>query len=91
MKALLSKQPGPPSTLVIEDIDDPVAKSGEVLVRVNIAALNFFDCLIIEDKYQFNPPRPSSIAGKSYSVAQTFDVNSSRKVILPFLKASNAA
>jgi NADPH2:quinone reductase len=42
MKALLSKQPGPPSTLVVEDIDDPVAGKGEVLVRVTVAALNFF-------------------------------------------------
>lgn len=64
MKALLSKEPGPPSTLVVEEIDEPVAKSGEVLVRVNIAALNFFDCLIIEDKYQYKPPRPFSIAAE---------------------------
>ncbi len=70
MKALLSKQPGPPSTLVIEDIDDPVAKSGEVLVRVNIAALNFFDCLIIEDKYQFKPPRPFSIAAEMAGIVE---------------------
>lgn len=64
MKALLSKQPGPPSTLVVEDIDPPVAKKGDVLVRVKIAALNFFDCLIIEDKYQYKPPRPFSIAAE---------------------------
>jgi NADPH2:quinone reductase len=60
MKAILTHQPGPPSTLVLDDIDRPVAKKGEVLVRVTIAALNFFDCLIIEDKYQFKPPRPFS-------------------------------
>ena len=64
MRALLSHQPGPPSTLVVEEIDKPVAKKGEVLVRVNVAALNFFDCLIIEDKYQFKPPRPFSIAAE---------------------------
>ena len=62
MKALLSKEPGPPSTLVVEDIEAPTAGKGEVLVRVHIAALNFFDCLIIEDKYQFKPQRPFSIA-----------------------------
>ena len=64
MRALLSHQPGPPSTLVVEEIEKPVAKKGEVLVRVNVAALNFFDCLIIEDKYQFKPPRPFSIAAE---------------------------
>ena len=41
MRALLSHQPGPPSTLVVEEIDKPVAKKGEVLVKVNVAALNF--------------------------------------------------
>lgn len=70
MRALLSKQPGPPSTLVLEEIADPVAGKGEVLVRVNIAALNFFDCLIIEDKYQFKPPRPFSIAAEMSGVVE---------------------
>ena len=71
MKALLSKEPGPPSTLVIEDIEAPVAKKGEVLVRVTIAALNFFDCLIIEDKYQFKPPRPFSIAAEMSGIVES--------------------
>ena len=70
MKALLSKEPGPPSTLAVEEIADPVAKKGEVLVRVTIAALNFFDCLIIEDKYQFKPPRPFSIAAEMSGVVE---------------------
>lgn len=64
MKALLSKEPGPPSSLVVEEIDRPDVRKGEVLVRVSIAALNFFDCLIIEDKYQYKPPRPFSIAAE---------------------------
>ena len=64
MKALLSRKPGPPSSLVMGDIDVPTVGSGEVLVRVSIAALNFFDCLIIEDKYQIKPPRPFSIAAE---------------------------
>lgn len=71
MKALLSKEPGPPSTLVVEDIEAPIAKKGEVLVRVTIAALNFFDCLIIEDKYQFKPPRPFSIAAEMSGVVES--------------------
>jgi len=78
MKALLSKQPGPPSTLVIETIDDPVAKGKEVLVRVNIAALNFFDCLIIEDKYQYKPPRPFSIAAEMSGVVEAVGDNVTR-------------
>ena len=70
MKALLSKEPGPPSTLVVEDIEAPTAGKGEVLVRVQIAALNFFDCLIIEDKYQFKPPRPFSIAAEMSGIVE---------------------
>lgn len=71
MKALLSKEPGPPSTLVVEEIDKPEPKKGEVLVKVTIAALNFFDCLIIEDKYQFKPPRPFSIAAEMSGVVES--------------------
>lgn len=70
MKAVLSKEPGGPSTLVIEDIAKPEPKKGEVLVRVKIAALNFFDCLIIEDKYQLRPPRPFSIAAEMSGVVE---------------------
>ncbi|MEO0547167.1 MAG: NADPH:quinone oxidoreductase family protein [Pseudomonadota bacterium] len=71
MKALLSKEPGPPSTMVVEQIEKPTPKPFEVLVKVNIAALNFFDCLIIEDKYQFKPPRPFSIAAEMSGVVET--------------------
>ncbi len=78
MKALLSKNPGPPSSLVIEEIDDPVARKGQVLVRVNIAALNFFDCLIIEDKYQFKPPRPFSIAAEMSGIVENVGEGVSR-------------
>jgi len=39
-------------------------------VRVTIAALNFFDCLIIEDKYQIKPPRPFSIAAEMSGVVE---------------------
>lgn len=70
MKALLSKEPGPPSTMVVELIEKPTPKPFEVLVKVNIAALNFFDCLIIEDKYQIKPPRPFSIAAEMSGVVE---------------------
>ncbi|MEL6750510.1 MAG: NADPH:quinone oxidoreductase family protein [Pseudomonadota bacterium] len=70
MKALLSKKPGPPSTMVMEDIPKPEPKKGEVLVRVTVAALNFFDCLIIEDKYQVKPPRPFSIGAEMSGVVE---------------------
>ena len=36
----------------------PVAGAGEMLVRVEAAALNFSDLLMVDDKYQVRPPRP---------------------------------
>lgn len=67
MKALLSKAVGGPETLVLEDIPDPVAGPGQILVAIKACSVNYPDVLIIEDKYQFKPPRPfapgSEIAG----------------------------
>lgn len=60
MKACLCKSYGPPSSLIIEDLPDPVPGPGEVLVRVKACALNFFDTLIIQGKYQFKPEMPFS-------------------------------
>jgi NADPH:quinone reductase len=58
MKALLSRQPGGPETLVLEEVPDPVAGPGEVRVAVRACAVNYPDLLIIQDLYQFKPPRP---------------------------------
>ncbi|MGB7372671.1 NADPH:quinone oxidoreductase family protein [Pontixanthobacter sp.] len=64
MKALLSKEVGGPETLVVEDIAEPVAAAGEVLIKVAACAINFPDTLIIRDMYQFKPPRPFSPGGE---------------------------
>jgi NADPH2:quinone reductase len=58
MKAVLCKQFGPPESLVVEELPSPKAGPGEVVVSVKAASLNFPDVLIIQDKYQFKPPRP---------------------------------
>ena len=71
MKAILSHNPGPPSTLTYEDIEKPSPGAKEVLVKVNIAALNFFDSLIIEDMYQFKPPRPFSPAAEMAGIVES--------------------
>ena len=64
MRALLSHAPGGPETLRLEELADPVAAQGELLVRVRAAAINFPDVLIIEDKYQLKPPRPFAPGGE---------------------------
>lgn len=64
MKALLCKQFGPPETLVMEELPDPQADAGQVVVDVKACALNYPDALMIEDKYQFKPELPFSPGGE---------------------------
>ena len=64
MKALLSEQPGGPDTLRLAEVPDPVAGTGELLIRVRACAINFPDVLIIEDNYQLKPPRPFAPGGE---------------------------
>jgi NADPH:quinone reductase len=74
MRALLSHEAGGPGTLRLTELADPVAGPGELLVRVRAAAVNYPDVLIIEDKYQFKPPRPfapgGEIAGEVLAVGE---------------------
>lgn len=64
MKAALCKSLDGPSAVVVEDIAEPVPGPGEVVVKVNAAALNFFDTLITRGKYQIKPDLPFSPAGE---------------------------
>ncbi|MGY3573019.1 NADPH:quinone oxidoreductase family protein [Bradyrhizobium sp. USDA 4504] len=60
MKAVVSRSSGGPDTLVIEEVEDPTAAAGQIVVRIKASGVNFPDTLIIEDKYQFKPKRPFS-------------------------------
>jgi NADPH2:quinone reductase len=64
MKALRSHEPGGPETLSVDEVEAPSPGTGELLVRVRACAINFPDTLIIEDKYQFKPPRPFAPGGE---------------------------
>ncbi|MBL8549482.1 MAG: NADPH:quinone oxidoreductase family protein [Hyphomonadaceae bacterium] len=64
MKALLSKAPGPPESLVLEEIPAPVAGEGQLVIDVKAASVNFPDSLMIQDLYQFKPPRPFAPGGE---------------------------
>lgn len=70
MKAVLCKTLDGPDALVVEDIAEPVAGPGEVVIKVKAAALNFFDTLITRGKYQKKPALPFSPSGE---VAGTID------------------
>jgi NADPH:quinone reductase len=60
MKALLCTRPGKPEDLTVGDLPEPEAGPGEAVVRIESAALNFFDLLIIAGKYQYKPAYPFS-------------------------------
>lgn len=47
-----------PEEMQLQDIEIPQPKAGEVLIRNHAAALNFFDILLIQGKYQVKPERP---------------------------------
>ena len=74
MKALISRSPGPPDTLTIEDVPDPRPGAGEVVIAVKACSVNYPDVLIIADQYQFKPPRPfspgSEVAGTIEALGQ---------------------
>ena len=70
MRALLSEAPGGPETLKLTELPDPVAGPGQLLVAVNACAINYPDVLIIEDKYQFKPPRPFAPGGEIAGVVE---------------------
>lgn len=70
MKALLSQAPGGPETLTVSELPDPTPGKGQVLVAVKACAINYPDVLIIEDKYQFKPPRPFAPGGEIAGVIE---------------------
>ena len=60
MKAALCKSLEGPDGLVVEDVADPVAGPGQVIVGVAAVGLNFADTLMLRGKYQFKPEQPFS-------------------------------
>lgn len=68
MRAVICRSYGTPEDLVIDDVPDPVAAPGQLLVRVRAAAVNFPDVLFIAGKYQVKIPPPfipgNEIAGE---------------------------
>lgn len=71
MKAVLCSQFCGPDDLVLSDIADPVAGPGEAVIAIKAAALNFFDLLMIQGKYQVKPPFPFSPAAEIAGVIES--------------------
>ena len=58
MRALVCKEYGPPSQLILDDLDDPKPSKGQILIKVKAAGINFPDVLSIEGKYQVKTVPP---------------------------------
>ena len=74
MLALLCTRIGTPDDLVLTELPDPIPGPGEVCIKAHSVSLNFFDTLIIANKYQVKPALPFSpgaeFAGVVESVGQ---------------------
>jgi NADPH2:quinone reductase len=60
MRAWRVNQLGEPETMRLEDLPDPEPGPGQVRIRNRAAAINFFDILQCQGKYQVRPPLPFS-------------------------------
>lgn len=60
MKAVLVKEFGPPSTIVVSEISNPVPGPNEVIIDVAATSVNFPDLLVVAGTYQYLPERPFS-------------------------------
>ena len=58
MKAWRVHAWGEPETMSFEEIAEPSPGAGQVRIRHRAAALNFFDILQVQGKYQIKPPFP---------------------------------
>lgn len=58
MKAIQCVEWGGPERLVLNDVPLPQPAAGEVRVRIEAAGVNFPDALIVQKKYQVQPPLP---------------------------------
>jgi NADPH2:quinone reductase len=57
-----------PKGVRVDEVDPPKPASGEVLIDVHAAGLNFPDVLLSYGKYQFRPPPPFVLGGEAAGV-----------------------
>jgi NADPH2:quinone reductase len=60
MKAILCREFGPPETLDYADVAPLTPAAGQIVLSVKACAVNFPDTLVIQGRYQFQPPMPFS-------------------------------
>ena len=66
MHAWLCEDPTGVDALTWKELPTPQPKTGEVLLEIKAASLNFPDILIVQNKYQMKPPLPF-VPGSEYA------------------------
>ena len=73
MRAAVCRDYGPPEVVEIDDLPSPPVGPGQARVRVEAAAVNFPDVLLVANQYQLSAPLPfvpgSELAGEVVEVA----------------------
>ncbi|MPR12107.1 quinone oxidoreductase family protein [Microvirga tunisiensis] len=71
MKAVQLSRFGGPEVLEIVETPTPSLRSGEVLVRVHAAGINFFEVLMRQDRYAVTPELPMTLGVEAAGVIET--------------------
>ena len=71
MKAFVCNEFGPVDSHNIEEVGDPVAGPGQVVVDIKATGISFPDVLIVQGLYQFKPPFPFSPGGEIAGVVSS--------------------
>jgi NADPH2:quinone reductase len=71
MKALLCRNFGALDDLTVEDVPEPVAGPGKVVIDVKAASVNYPDALMVQGKYQYRPPLPAVPGGELAGVVRS--------------------
>jgi NADPH2:quinone reductase len=60
-----------PESVTVDEVDEPVAEAGELLVDVHEAGVNFPDVLLTRGLYQFKPDLPFVLGSECAGVVRT--------------------
>jgi NADPH:quinone reductase len=81
VRALVCNEYGLPESLVIEERNDPVAGSGQIVVDIAAAGINFPDVLVIAGTYQVKTPTPFVPGNEAAGVVSAVGSGSGRFVV----------
>jgi NADPH2:quinone reductase len=70
VKAVRVHELAGPAALRVDDVPEPTAAAGHVLIDVKAAGVNFPDILLTRGLYQFKPPVPFSPGGEAAGIVR---------------------